>query len=85
MSEVSEERIKSLMHEFIKAQQEGDVERTLSFFAEDASYVTPMGTFHGEKELRAYFAHTAETIPDLTITPTGIDAIAEGGHGATST
>jgi uncharacterized protein (TIGR02246 family) len=78
MTEVPEDKMKSLMRAFIKAQEEGDVEKTLSFFTEDAEYVTPMGTFKGQDELRHYFAHTAQTIPDLKITPTGIDIVVDG-------
>jgi uncharacterized protein (TIGR02246 family) len=82
MTEINEDRIKRLMRDFIKAQEDGDVEKTLSFFTEDAEYVTPMGTFKGQEELRHYFAHTAETIPDLTITPTGVDILVDGEEAA---
>lgn len=82
MSEVSEERIKSLMRDFIRAQEEGDVERTLSFFTEDATYITPMGTFEGDDELRRYFTRLAQAIPDLTITPTGIYIVVDGNKAA---
>ena len=82
MTEVTEDRIRSLMRDFIRAQEEGDVEKALSFFTADAEYVTPMGTFRGQEELRHYFAHTAQTIPDLTITPTGVDILVDGNQAA---
>jgi uncharacterized protein (TIGR02246 family) len=82
MTEVPEDKMKSLMRAFIKAQEEGDVEKTLSFFTEDAEYVNPMGTFKGQGELRHYFAHTAQTIPDLKITPAGIDIVVDGNKAA---
>jgi uncharacterized protein (TIGR02246 family) len=82
MTEINEDRIKTLMRGFIKAQEDGDVEKTLSFFTEDAEYVTPMDTFEGQEELRHYFAHTAQIIPDLKITPTAFDIIVDGNKAA---
>jgi uncharacterized protein (TIGR02246 family) len=82
MSEVSEEQIKGLMREFIQVLAEGDAERTLSFLTEDATFVTPVGTFEGREALRRYFEATAQAIPDLTITPTGIEALVDGNKAA---
>lgn len=82
MSEVSGEQIKGLMREFVKALEEGDVAKALSFFTEDVTFVTPVGTFEGQEALRRYFEGTAEAIPDLTITPSGIDIVVDGSRAA---
>jgi uncharacterized protein (TIGR02246 family) len=82
MSEVSEERIKNLMRDLVEASEQADVEKALSLFTEDATCVTPVGTFEGQDELRHYFAQTFQTIPELTITPVGIDIVVDGNKAA---
>lgn len=74
---MSEEKIENTMRNFIAALVERDVEKTLSFFAEGATYVTPEGTFKGKEELRRYLAWAAH-VPDLTVTDTGIGIMVKG-------
>jgi predicted ester cyclase len=76
--EMSEENIENAMHNFMAAIVERDVEKSLSFFAEDAAYVTPEGTFKGKEELRRYLTWVIQDIPDLTAIDTGIGIIVKG-------
>ena len=39
---MAEEKIADIMRDFVKVMAEGDVEKTLSFFTEDAEYTCPM-------------------------------------------
>ena len=77
---MSNEKIKSLMRDFIKALAERDVEKGLSFFAEDATYVTPHGTFKGKGELKRYLTWMAQSTPDLTVTDAGIGIMVHGNN-----
>jgi len=75
---MSNEKIKSLMHDFAKALAERDVEKALSFFAEDATYVTPHGTFKGKEELKRLLTWMTQSTPDLTVTDAGIGVMVQG-------
>ncbi len=66
------------MRDFVQTMAKGDVEKTLSFFTEDAVWVTPIGTFKGKDELRRHFSADAESMQDMTVTETGNGIIVEG-------
>lgn len=75
---MSEEKIKSLIRDFIEAFTKRDVEKALSFFAEDATYVTPWGTFKGKEEIKRFLTWNAKTVTDLTVTDSGIGIMVQG-------
>ena len=75
---MAEEKIASIMRDFNKTLETGDVEKALSFFAEDGVWVTPNGTFKGKGELRRYLTYMAESMRDATVTETGNKIIAQG-------
>ena len=78
---MSEEKIKSVMHDFLKALAERDVEKALSFCTEDAAWATPQGTFKGKGELKRYVTWLNQATPDLKITETGIGIMVQGNNG----
>ncbi len=47
-------KIEGIMRNFVKAIEENNVEKALSFLTDDADYVTPEGTFKGKEEFRRY-------------------------------
>lgn len=69
---MSEAKIESVIRDFSDAVAKGDVEKALSFFAEDATWVNPVGTFKGKEELKRYLTWQAELISDLTIMEAGV-------------
>lgn len=73
-----EERIESLMRDFIKAIENNDVEKALSYFAEDAVYITPEGTFAGREELKRYLTWSTQNVPNLTIMDAGVGIMVKG-------
>jgi len=75
---MSEEKIESVMRDFIEALVKRDVEKVLSFFAEDAVWVTPEGTFKGKEELKRYSTWSAQQNPDLTVRDAGIAIMVKG-------
>jgi uncharacterized protein (TIGR02246 family) len=75
---MNDENIASIMRDFIKSLGTGDVEKTLSFFAEDGVFVNPNGTFKGKEELRRYMTNSAQSMRDVTVTETGNKIIVQG-------
>ena len=76
---MSEQRIEGIMRDFVKAIEQKDVEKALSFLAEDADYVTPEGTFKGKEELRRYLTWVIQSSPDQRIVDAGINIMVKGG------
>jgi len=72
------EKIESIMRDFVEALVKRDVEKGLSFFTEDATYVTPHGTFKGKEELKRLLTWMTQSIPDLTLTDAGIGIMVQG-------
>lgn len=57
---MSEEKIESSIRDFIDALEEKDVDRALSFFADDATWYAPEGDFKGKDEIRRYITWLAK-------------------------
>jgi len=75
---MSEEKLESIMRDFVQAAEKKDVEKALSFLAEDAVYVTPEGTFKGKEELKRYLTWLAQVSPETTIRDAGIGIMVKG-------
>ena len=75
---MTNEEIANIMRDFVQTMMKGDVEKTLSFFTEDAVWVEPNGTFKGKDELRSYLSAQAKSMQDRTATETGNGIIVEG-------
>ena len=75
---MTNEEIANIMRDFVQTMAKGDVEKTLSFFTEDAVWVEPNGTFKGKDELRSYLSAQAKSMEDKTVTETGNGIIVEG-------
>jgi ketosteroid isomerase-like protein len=58
---MSEEKMEGLIRGFVEAFAKGDVEKTLSFLAEDAVWVAPEGTFRGKEEVRRLVSWSAQS------------------------
>jgi len=75
---MAEEKIESIMRDCIRAMEKGDVEKGLSFWAEDGVWVTPAGTFKGKEEVKRYLTWMAQSMRDVKITETGIGIMVQG-------
>ena len=75
---MAEEKIKGIMRNLVKAMVKKDVDKALSFLADDADWVTPMGTFKGREEVKRYLTWMTQSTPDLAIKESGIGIIAQG-------
>jgi ketosteroid isomerase-like protein len=76
-----EEKIPSIMREFVKTMEDGDVEKTLAYFAEDGVWVCPNGTFRGKAELRRYVAVMYDTMKNAKVKECGNGIIVQGNKG----
>jgi len=75
---MTEVNIENLMREYFKAEEQGDVEKALTFWTEDGIWVSPFGTFKGKEEIKHYLTWLAKSIQDKTITDTGIGIMVQG-------
>jgi uncharacterized protein (TIGR02246 family) len=75
---MNDEKIAGIMRDLIKSLETNDVEKTLSFFADDGVWINPNGTFKGKEELRRYMTASSEAMQDVKITETGNKIIVQG-------
>jgi len=80
---MSEKKIESIVRDFGEAFVERNVERMLSFFAEDAVWVSPVGTFKGKEGLRRVLTWDTQISPTVKATRCGIGIMVKG-NGAVS-
>ena len=74
---MSKEELISMMRKFKDAFNKKDLEKSLSFFAEDADWINPNGEFKGKKEIKNYFKWVFEVNTDQKIIESGVKIIAE--------
>jgi len=74
---MSKEDLMSMMRKFKDALNKKNLEKSLSFFAEDADWVNPEGEFKGKEEIKKYFKWAFEINPDQKIIESGVKIIAE--------
>lgn len=74
--------IENIMRDFVKTLESGDVEKELSFFADDAVWVAPEGVFKGKDELKVYLTWAAETFRGAKARDAGIGIITQGNKAA---
>jgi ketosteroid isomerase-like protein len=75
---MSEEKLESFLRDFGKAFVERDVEKMLSFFAENGVFVSPEGTFKGKEELRRYWTWNVKVNPNVKLRDTGVGIVVKG-------
>lgn len=75
---MNDEKIAGIMRDLIQSLETNDVEKTLSFFADDGVWINPNGTFKGKEELRRYMTSSAKIMQDVKITETVNKIIVQG-------
>jgi ketosteroid isomerase-like protein len=78
VSEVSEEKMESIIRRWIAAIEKKDVEKALSFVAEDAVWVASEGTFKGKEEWRRYLTWLVTVNAELKFKDSGIGILTKG-------
>lgn len=75
---MSEERLASVIREFVDAFVKNDVEKALSFFQDDASYQSDEGTFKGKSEIKRYLTWATQNSTNHKMTDAGIGLLVKG-------
>ena len=75
---MSEEKIESVIRGWRAAVEKADVEKALSFVAEDAVWVNNEGTFKGKEEWKRYLTWMAKVTPDVKFKDAGIGVMTKG-------
>jgi len=77
---MSEEKIVSVIRDFVEAYVKRDVEKMLSFLTEDAVWVLPDYPFplKGKEEVKRYLTWETQRIPDFKIRDAGIGIMVKG-------
>ena len=75
---MTEQEIKDSIRGFFKAWTTGDTKQALSFFAEDAVFTVPRGTFKGTAQIEKYLTWVNRGTRDYKVTEAGIGIITQG-------
>jgi len=78
VGKVSEKELEGVVRGFGEAFVARDVERMLSFFADDAVWVSPVGTFKGKDGLRQVLTWDTQVDPWVKARRFGIDIMVKG-------
>ena len=73
-----EEKNAGILREFFKPEVASDVEKTLSYYTEDATMTNPYGTFKGKDAIKRLMTTTYQNMKDITFTETGNGIIVQG-------
>jgi len=75
---MTEQEIKDAARKFLKSWTTGDIKQAASFFADDAVFIVPRGTFKGTAQIEKYITWVNRGTKDYKITETGIGIITQG-------
>jgi len=78
---MTDQEIKAAIRGFLKSWTAGDTKNALSFFAEDALFITPLGEFKGTKQIEKYITWVVGMTQDYKMTETGMGIMAQGDIG----
>jgi ketosteroid isomerase-like protein len=81
VNEMAEEKIPSIMREFVKTMEDGDVEKSLTYFTDNAVWINPSGTFRGKDELRRYLAWMSSQVSNTKVKECGLGIMVQGNKG----
>jgi len=80
---MSEEKIESVIRSLRGAIEKADVEKALSFVAEDAVWINDEGTFKGKEEWKRYLTWLAKVNTDIKFKDAGIGIMTKGNKAVT--
>ncbi len=63
--------LESIIHNILEAFNKKDLTRMISFFADDAIFIRPEGTFRGKEEIKRYYTWSFSNYSELTLTEKG--------------
>jgi len=78
---MSDDTVQASIRSFLSSLEARNLEEALSFFTDDARFVSPFDTFTGKEEIRGYLEWTDETIEDLRVAESGVGILANENKG----
>ena len=74
---MSEEKIEKAIRDYVDALEKNEVDRAVSFFADDAVWHAPEGEYKGKEEIKRYVTWliSPERAQDLKLNDTGIGIV----------
>jgi ketosteroid isomerase-like protein len=78
---MTDQQIKDAIRGFLKSSTVGDVKGTLSFFTDDAVWISPQGTFKGTAQIEKLFTWMNRMNKENKVTETGIGILTQGDTG----
>lgn len=74
----ADEATTQLVRDFLAVLEERNVEKTVAFLTDDATWVTPAATYKGKQVIRRYLSWEFKTVPVLSVTETGVGLMVAG-------
>jgi ketosteroid isomerase-like protein len=68
----------AFIHNYIHSLEEKNIEETLSYFTDDATWIIPQNKIKGKKEIEGYVLWLFKNIEELTFINDGIGVMAHG-------
>jgi len=75
---MAEENLAGIMREYVKTMADGDVEKSLTYFTDDAVVTNPYGVYQGKEAIKSSLAAMARNMSDMKVTETGNGIIVQG-------
>ena len=77
---MSEEKIEKAIRDYVDALEKNEVDRAVSFFADDAVWHAPEGEYKGKEEIKRYVTWliSPERLQDVKLKDTGIGIVVKG-------
>jgi ketosteroid isomerase-like protein len=75
---MSEEKLESIVRSFVDAFVKKDVEKMMTFFTEDATWIAPEGEFKGKNKVRRYLTWYSPENFRMNLIDAGIGVVVKG-------
>ena len=75
---MEEKEIESMVRDFADSFEKKDIDKILSFFTDDSTFIGPEGIFKGKEEIKRYITWISNVITDIKFTDDGVGIIVQG-------
>lgn len=75
---MEDNQMKDVIRDFLKAWTRGEIEKAASYFADDAVWIAPQGTFKGKDQIKKYADWCLQVIDNLAVIQTGTGILTSG-------
>ena len=75
---MDDQEMENTLRGFVDSLEKKDIDRTLSFFTDDAAWFTAQGTFKGKEEIKKYVSWMSKNLTDVKFSDIGVGIIAKG-------